>query len=115
MEVLLCWLIGILFGLSIFLLLSRHMIQMLFGLMLIGTSINLFIFLTGRLTLFVPAFINEKNHAINIANALPQSLILTSIVIGFCITIYTLILVINTWQEIGTMNMDAFPREDYHA
>jgi multicomponent Na+:H+ antiporter subunit C len=106
METLLCWLVGILFGMSIFLILNRSMIQMLFGLMLVGTSINLFIFIAGRLTLFVPAFVSSQKPDAAFANSLPQSLILTSIVIGFGVVTYALVLIVKTWQEVGTMNID---------
>jgi len=92
---------------SIYLLLNKNLVRILFGIMLIGTSINLLIFTVGRLTYNAPAFIDSKGREIlPLANALPQSLMLTAIVIGFGIVSYTLILIIKTWQEFGTMNSD---------
>lgn len=75
--------------------------------MLIGTSINLLILIVGRLTYNAPAFIYYHNGILQpMANALPQALVLTAIVIGFGIVTYTLILITKTWQELGTMNSD---------
>jgi multicomponent Na+:H+ antiporter subunit C len=107
-EVLLCWLVGLLFAVSIYLLLHQNLVRVLFGIMLIGSSINLLIFTVGRLTQGTPAFLNMHEWVPSqlLANALPQALILTAIVIGFGVVSYSLILIIKTWQELGTMNSD---------
>lgn len=104
MEILLCWLVGLLFTASVYLLLNKNLIRVLFGIILIGSSINLLIFVVGRTTFNSPAFIAKKIHSATIANALPQALILTAIVIGFGVVTYALILITRTWQELGTMD-----------
>ncbi len=104
MEVLLCWLVGLLFTVSVYLLLNKNLIRVLFGIILISSSINLLIFIVGRLTFNAPAFIANKVTYAAIANALPQALILTALVIGFGVATYALILITRTWQELGTMN-----------
>jgi len=106
MEVLLCWLVGILFAISVYLLLNKNLIRVLFGIILIGSSINLLIFTVGRLTKNAPAFISPAHLATPVANALPQALILTAIVIGFGIMAFSLILITRTWQALGTMDSD---------
>jgi multicomponent Na+:H+ antiporter subunit C len=108
MEVLMCWLVGILVAISVFLLLDRSLIRLLFGIMLISTAINLLIFAIGRVTFAVPAFIKEgETIAPKIfANAMPQALILTAIVIGFGVVTYTLILITKVWQDNDTINID---------
>jgi multicomponent Na+:H+ antiporter subunit C len=111
MSTLLCWIVGLLFSISIYLLLNRNLVRVLFGIMLIGTSINLLIFTVGRITYNSPPFIyNEDIHSL--ANALPQSLILTAIVIGFGIVTYALILITKSWQELGTMSSDKMLQAD---
>jgi len=105
MDVLLCWLIGIFFAVSVYLLLNKNLVRVLFGIMLIGTSINLLIITVGRLTFNAPPFVSDKASN-TIANALPQALILTAIVIGFGVMTYALILITRAWQETGTMNAD---------
>ena len=104
MEVLLCWLVGLLFTASVYLLLNRNLIRVLFGIILIGSSINLLIFVVGRLTFNAPAFVGKQLTYVAMANALPQALILTAIVIGFGVVSYALILITRTWQELGTMD-----------
>lgn len=118
MESLLCWTLGILFAISIYLLLNRNLVRVLFGIMLISTTINLLVFVVGRLSETEPAFIPENaTKVFGISNALPQALILTAIVIGFGVFTFSLILITKTWQELGTMNIDemsvAEPKLDY--
>ncbi|MCP3680144.1 MAG: cation:proton antiporter [Gammaproteobacteria bacterium] len=108
MEILLCWLVGLLFAISTWLLLHRNMIRILFGILLMSSSINLLIFTVGRLTLAKAAFIADDHSQLSgqFANALPQALILTAIVIGFGVFTYALVLMTKAWQDIGTMNVD---------
>ncbi|MEM9243430.1 MAG: NADH-quinone oxidoreductase subunit K [Pseudomonadota bacterium] len=107
METLLCWGLGLLFGISVYLLLNRNLVRVLFGITLISTTINLLIFTLGRLGEKNPAFVPEHaTKAIGVANALPQALILTAIVIGFGVFTFSLILITKAWQELGTMNVD---------
>ncbi|MEM9242486.1 MAG: NADH-quinone oxidoreductase subunit K [Pseudomonadota bacterium] len=72
---------GILIGISIFLLLEPSITRRVFGLVLLGSTINIILLICGRLYSIHPVFINGK--AIKMANPLPQALILTAIVIGF--------------------------------
>lgn len=115
MEVLLSWTVGILFAISIFLLLNKNLIRVLFGIILIGTSINLMIFTLGRLSHNQPVFLSSTGEkALSLyANALPQALILTAIVISFGVVSYALVLITRTWQELGTMDSDQM-RESEH-
>jgi len=107
-EVLLSWTVGILFAISVYLLLNKNLIRVLFGIVLISTSVNLLIFTVGRLTHNAPAFIGNKPVLFlsSYANALPQALILTSIVIGFGVVSFILILITRAWQATGTMDSD---------
>ena len=107
MEILLCWLVGLLFAVSTWLLLHANMMRILFGILVMSSSINLLIFTAGRLSLSGAAFIpnNQVQLSGQFSNALPQALILTAIVIGFGIFTYTLVLITKAWQDIGTIDV----------
>lgn len=109
MEILLGSLAGILMAASVWLMLSRNLVKFLLGLVLIGNVANLVIFASGGLTYGAPPLIAEgaAAPAETVANALPQALILTAIVIGFGLVAFTLVLALRAYQEIGTVNVDA--------
>lgn len=109
MEILLGSLAGILMAASVWLMLSRNLVKFLLGLVLIGNVANLVIFASGGLTYGAPPLIAEGMTAPAgvVANALPQALILTAIVIGFGLVAFTLVLALRAYQELGTVNVDA--------
>ena len=85
MEPALILLVTAFFAVSIYLLLSRHVIRMLLGVAMLGNGVNLLIFTAGRLTREVPPIIgiDDMVPQTATANPLPQALILTAIVITF--------------------------------
>ncbi len=109
MEILLGSLAGVLMAASVWLMLSRNLVKFLLGLVLIGNVANLVIFASGGLTYGAPPLIADGATvpAETVANALPQALILTAIVIGFGLVAFTLVLALRAYQEIGTVNVDA--------
>lgn len=72
---------AILLAISFYLLLEQSVIRRVFGLVLFGSTINLILLVCGRLHSVQPAFVS--GHGTELANPLPQALILTAIVIGF--------------------------------
>ncbi len=74
---------GILISISIYLLLEPMLLRKVFGLILLGSAVNMIILICGRLNQIKPAFINDAYSWSEFANPLPQALILTAIVIGF--------------------------------
>ena len=74
---------AILIGVSIALLIERHLIRQLFGLILLGFTINFIILIAGGLSGQLPSFA-QLTHS-KLVNPLPQALILTAIVIGFAL------------------------------
>ena len=109
MEVLLAVLVGWLFGAAVYLMLSRSLVRYLFGLVLISNAANLAIFASGRLTRGAPALVPDGSTvpAEVIANALPQALILTAIVIGFGLLSFAFVLAYRAHDELGTVDTDA--------
>ena len=108
MEVIFSVLIAIFFATSLYLLLSRQLIRILIGIVLLGNAVNLLIFTAGRITREIPPIIPlEANTTIaGAANPLPQALVLTAIVISFSLFAFMLVLALRVFQELGTDNVD---------
>ncbi|MEM6376511.1 MAG: Na+/H+ antiporter subunit C [Pseudomonadota bacterium] len=109
METLLALTIGTVTGAAVYLMLAGHMLRFIFGLVLISNAANLTIFLAGRLTEGAPPLIAEGADApvAGVANALPQALVLTAIVIGFGLFAFAIVLVFRAWSALGTLDPDA--------
>jgi multicomponent Na+:H+ antiporter subunit C len=109
MEALLALLVGVLFAVAVYLMLSRNLLRFIFGLAVLTNAVNLLIFAGGRLTRAAPPLIPAGSTvpAGEVANALPQALILTAIVIGFGLLAFALVLVYRNYEEMGTMDPDA--------
>lgn len=108
MTILLCWVVGGLVAVSVYLILSRQLMRWLFGIVILSSTINLVIFIAGRLQTVNPPFIpaNSLEPSQPVANPLPQALILTAIVIGFGLLAFTLVLVRKVWQGFKTLDTD---------
>lgn len=104
MEPVLALFVGLLFAVSIYLMLSRHTIRILIGVAIFGNGVNLLIFTAGRLTREIPPFVPQgmDEPAAMIANPLPQALILTAIVIAFSFFAFLLVLGFRAYQELDT-------------
>ena len=105
MEILLSATVGLLVAAAIYLMLSRTLLRFLFGLTLISNAANLLIFAAGRLTPGAPPLVPKGADAPlgNVANALPQALVLTAIVIGFGLFAFSLVLAMRAYSELGTL------------
>lgn len=114
MTVALAVLIGVLVACSVYLMLDRNVLRFVFGLVLLSNAANLTIFVAGGLTPLSPPLIPEGQIApvSTVANALPQALVLTAIVIGFGLLAFTLALVYRAYQDMGTMDSNAMRRAE---
>lgn len=108
METIFACLVGLLFSTAIYLMLSGHLIRFVFGLALIGNGINLLIFTAGRITHQRPPIIAHDQTTLThpVANALPQALILTAIVIGFAMVTFMLIMLYRTYAQTDVLDAD---------
>lgn len=108
MEILIAIIVGVLVASSVYLMLARNVLRFLFGMVLISNAANLTIFASGRLTPEAPPLIPDGAYAPvgEVANALPQALVLTAIVIGFGLFAFALTLVYRSYQGLGTLNSD---------
>jgi multicomponent Na+:H+ antiporter subunit C len=101
-------LVGIMVAASIYLILDRNLIRFIFGLALASNAVNLLIFSVGRLDSQRPPLIPDHLSAgqPSFANALPQALILTAIVIGFALLSFVFVLFYRAYQEMGTVDTE---------
>ena len=104
MESLLAILIGSLFASAIFMILRRCIIKLIIGLSLLGHACNLLVFSVVATVRGKAPVIEEGQKYITeaVADPLPQALVLTAIVIGFGVTAFTIVLIQQVYQTIGT-------------
>ncbi len=105
MEVPFAFLVGVLFASGLYLMMQRNLLRFVFGLLLLSGAVNVLIFTAGRLSRGVPPIIPEglAAPAGPVANALPQAVVLTAIVIGFGLIVFTLVLVLRVYERLGTV------------
>ena len=114
MEAILAGLVAIFLSAAIYLLLSRALVRMMLGIVLLGNGVNLLIFVAGRLTRATPPIVPKGHDAPEamFANPLPQALILTAIVIGFAMTAFVIVLALRGLAETGDDHVDGKAREE---
>ena len=105
---------GMLVAGGVYLLLSQNLVRMLFGLIMLSNAVNLVIFSTGGLLHQKPALISPDQVILTteVANALPQALILTAIVIGFALLVLMFVLFYRSYETLGTVDTRLMPEDD---
>jgi multicomponent Na+:H+ antiporter subunit C len=104
MEILMAFVIGILFTCAIYLILSKSILRIIIGTGLLSHGAHLLILTMGGLKGGNAPILGEEAAAYT--DPLPQALILTAIVISFGVTAFFLVLAYRAYQELGTDNMD---------
>jgi multicomponent Na+:H+ antiporter subunit C len=114
MEIHIAVLIGILYAASIYLVLRRSLVKLVFGLALLGHASNLLLLAIGRLTRGRPPIIAEDQIVLSghYADPLPQALILTAIVIGFGVQAFAIILIKNVYAAVGSDDLEHIDSTD---
>ena len=108
MEVIVSLAIGVLAGSGAWLLLRPRTFQVVLGLALLSYAVNLFIFVSGRLTVDRPPII-PRGVPVSpslYADPVPQALVLTAIVISFATTALFLVLLLVARGLTGTDHVD---------
>ncbi len=96
-------LVGLLFGIAIYLLLQTSFVRILFGIVLLSNAVNLFLLgMSGSPDGKAPPI--TSGEKIPLVDPLPQALILTAIVIGFGITAYFVVLLYRLFLDQKTTN-----------
>ena len=96
MEVVLSLVIGVLTAAGVWLVLRPRTFQVLVGLSLLSYAVNLFIFSVGSLAIDREPIIRAglQPNLVDYSDPLPQSLVLTAIVIGFATTALFLVVLL---------------------
>ncbi|NCA70355.1 MAG: Na+/H+ antiporter subunit C [Sphingobacteriia bacterium] len=107
MEALIALIVGVLTACGVYLALRGRTFPLVLGLTLLSYAVNLFLFVSGRLTIGQPAVITDS--AVGYADPLPQALVLTAIVISFGMTAFIIMLALKARAELGTDQVDGRP------
>lgn len=114
MTVVLALLIGLLFTGAVYCLLRRSLMRVLIGILLLGHGVNLLL-LSASEPLSRHAAILGKDglpEFPNSADPLPQALVLTAIVIGFGLSVFTLVLARACYQGNASDDVRDLGKED---
>lgn len=108
MEALIALAIGVLTGSGVWLLLRPRTFQVIIGLALLSYAVNLFIFGMGRLVVGRAPIVAAGTVAdpAQMADPVPQALVLTAIVIGFATTALLLVVLLAARGLTGTDHVD---------
>ncbi|HSH05577.1 MAG TPA: Na+/H+ antiporter subunit C [Anaerolineae bacterium] len=108
MEILLALTIAVLYGTGLYMMLRRSIVKIIVGLSLLGHATNLFIFTLGGIKRGQPALIMGTEHLdlAHSADPLPQALILTSIVIGFGVQAFAVVLIHRVYKSAGSGDLN---------
>jgi multicomponent Na+:H+ antiporter subunit C len=104
MEMLMSVMIGVLFCVGTYLILTRSLLRMILGTALLSHGVHLLLLTMSRLKTGAPPLLGEG--AGTYTDPLPQALILTSIVISFGVTSFFFVLAYRAYQELGTDDME---------
>lgn len=108
METIMAFVIGGLFAAGLYMLLRRSIVKLLIGLVLLSNAANLLIFTAAGFVRARPPLIPEgaSRPLTEIADPLPQALILTAIVISFGVLAFAMALVHRVYQATGSDDLD---------
>ena len=90
---------AVLFACGVYLILERSMTRVLLGILLLGNAANLLILVVAGPPGTAPIVGGESDA--DMADPLPQAMVLTAIVIGLALTAFMLTMAYRTWQLNG--------------
>ena len=106
MELLLAIVAGVLYASGLYLMLRRRLAQLIIGLGLLSNGANILILSAAGVTRTQPPLVAEGVAIEQLADPVPQSLILTAIVIGFGVLAFSLVLAHRVHQSAGSDDID---------
>ena len=104
MEVLMSVVIGIVFTVSVYLMLSRNIIRVILGTLTLSHGVHLMLITMAGLQRGGPPLLNQPSE--NYTDPLPQALVLTAIVIAFGVTSMLLTMAYRTYKEHKTEDLE---------
>jgi multicomponent Na+:H+ antiporter subunit C len=108
MDLYLACVVGVLYAVALFLMLGRSIIRLVIGLAILSHAANLLVFTAAGVTRGrAPIATHAPLIAGDVADPLPQALILTAIVISFAVLGYALVLARRACLAAATDDVDA--------
>jgi multicomponent Na+:H+ antiporter subunit C len=113
MEIILAILVGVLYTAGVYMLLRRSILKFIIGIIFMSNATNLLVFLSAGVVSGNPAFIGGlENHAGEMADPLPQAMVLTAVVIGLGIITFSLALKYKLFSLTSTDDLDELKPAD---
>lgn len=114
MELLNAIAIGAIAAACIYSLLRRSLLKFIVGIALLSQAVNLLVFTSAGLTPAAPPIVEAgmSTPPEIIADPLPQALVLTAIVIGFGLLVFTLALSRRAIEAVGSDDLNQFKNTD---
>ncbi|PSP47703.1 hypothetical protein BRC75_08915 [Halobacteriales archaeon QH_7_69_31] len=103
-QVVLALALGALATVGTFLLLRRDVVRVVWGVVILGQTANVYLVTMGGLTGTAP-IVDHGGETAGVTDPLVQALVLTAIVIGFGTTAFALVLTYRLYQEHGTLDL----------
>lgn len=100
METMMSILVGILFTIGVYLILTKSLLRIILGTSILGHGVNLLIITMGGLKKGGPPLLGLED--LSFTDSLPQALLLTAIVINFATTALFLVLSYRAYKILGT-------------
>lgn len=110
MELLVASAIGFIMAAGVYLLLRGRTLPVVLGLTLVTYAVNLFLFITGRLSVDQAPILHQGHDSF--ADPLPQALVLTAIVISFGMTAVIVVMALKSYVESGSDHVDLEADDD---
>ncbi|HPS65254.1 MAG TPA: NADH-quinone oxidoreductase subunit K [Ignavibacteria bacterium] len=114
MKYIIIFFILVLLTSGFYMILRRSLVKLIIGVALLSHAANLIIFTSATLTRFNPPLIPQNLGEVPApyADPIPQALILTSIVISFALTAFSVILIKKIYLTTGSEDTDAVNGSD---
>ncbi|BCB08637.1 Na+/H+ antiporter subunit C [Vreelandella venusta] len=114
MEPLMALAIGLLYAAAIFMMLRRSIVKLVIGLLLLSNAANLLIFTTAGMTRGAPPLIPEgmQQPLGEVADPLPQAVVLTAIVIAFGVLAFAVVLIRRAYEIVKADDLDKMKDTD---
>lgn len=88
----------------------RNIIKIIIGLGIVEYAINLFFILIGYRYQARAPILAKEQLILDMVDPLPQAMVLTTIVIGLCVTIVTVALAVRIYEKYGTFDITKIRR-----
>jgi len=111
METLMTITAGILFTVGTYLILSKTLLRIIMGMSLFTHGVHIMLMAVNGLKHGAAPLLGEE--ATTYTDPVPQALILTSIVISFSLTAFSLVLAYRTYMEHGTDDMERLRGQEH--